>query len=207
MAPRPVTAVAHRGDPYHHRENTLASVRSALRKGADVVEVDVRLTLDGVPVLLHDRTLERLWRHPAPVTTLTFDELAEATDGGVPAFTEALEELRRHGGRARLLIDLTEARFAAPAVEAVREAGAAERVYYCGQLPAVRAVRELDQDAEIAMTWTTSLRPADALLAELSRAGSTSASAWPTGRPSPGPAPTVCWSPPGRRTGGTRCPA
>lgn len=64
MAPRPghrVTVVAHRGDPYVHRENTLPSVRSALHKGADVVEVDVRLTRDGVPVLLHDATLERLW--------------------------------------------------------------------------------------------------------------------------------------------------
>ena len=167
MAPRAVTAVAHRGDPYHYRENTLASVCSALRKGADVVEVDVRLTLDGVPVLLHDRTLERLWGHPAPVATLTSDELSEATGDGVPAFAEALEALLRHDGTARMLIDLTEAEFAAPAVAAVRAAGAAKRVYYCGQLSAMRAVREQDADAEIAMTWTTSLRPAGSLLADL----------------------------------------
>lgn len=56
-----VTAVAHRGDPYRFRENTLDSLRSGLDRGADAVEFDVRLTRDGVPVLLHDDTLERLW--------------------------------------------------------------------------------------------------------------------------------------------------
>ena len=51
---RTVTAVAHRGDPYRVRENTIDSLRSALQRGADAVEIDVRLTRDGVPVLLHD---------------------------------------------------------------------------------------------------------------------------------------------------------
>lgn len=167
MAPHPghrVTVVAHRGDPYVHRENTLPSVRSALRKGADVVEVDVRLTEDGVPVLLHDPTLERLWGHPAPVTSLTYDEVAEATGGGVPSFADALAELLRQPGPARMLIDLTEAPQAAAAIAAVREAGAADRVYYCGELAAMYQVRALEPSAEVAMTWTTSARPAGSLL-------------------------------------------
>jgi glycerophosphoryl diester phosphodiesterase len=167
MASRSVMAVAHRGDPHQHRENTLPSVRSALRKGADAVEVDVRLTLDGVPVLLHDRTLDRMWRHPAPVAALTWDELVKVTDGGVPTFADALQELLRHGGPARLMIDLPRAEFAAPAAQAVREAGAADRVYYCGAMSAMRVVRELDAGAEIAMTWTTSARPAESLLTDL----------------------------------------
>jgi glycerophosphoryl diester phosphodiesterase len=164
VAPRPVTVVAHRGDPYQYRENTLPSVRSALRKGADVVEVDVRLTEDGVPVLLHDPTLERLWGHPAPVVALTYDELSEATGGGVPPFADALAELLRHDGPARMLIDLTDPSQSAPAVAAVREAGAADRVYYCGATAAMHEVRALDPAAEVAMTWKTSARPADALL-------------------------------------------
>lgn len=167
MASRHVAAVAHRGDPYHHRENTLPSVRSALRKGADAVEVDVRLTADGVPVLLHDPTLERLWGHPEPVAGLTLDELFKATGGGVPTLAEALAELVRDDGPARLFVDLTRADQAAPAVAEVRAAGAAERVYYCGELVAMRAIRALDPEAEIAMTWKTSVRPADSLLAEL----------------------------------------
>jgi glycerophosphoryl diester phosphodiesterase len=167
VAARPghrVTVIAHRGDPYTHRENTLPSVRSALHKGADVVEVDVRLTRDGVPVLLHDPTLERLWGVVAPVASLAYDEVAEATGGGVPSFAAALAELPAGPDRARMLIDLTEADQAPAAVAAVRAAGAADRVYYCGKLAAMRQVRALEPAAEIAMTWTTSARPADALL-------------------------------------------
>jgi glycerophosphoryl diester phosphodiesterase len=51
--------VAHRGGAAEAPENTLAAVRRALAVGVDAVEVDVRLTADGVPVCLHDATLDR----------------------------------------------------------------------------------------------------------------------------------------------------
>lgn len=158
-----VLAVAHRGDPYVHRENTLPSVASALAKGADVVEVDVRLTRDGVPVLLHDATLERMWGADVPVASLTFDEVAELTGGGVPRLADALALLGEHPS-GRMLLDLTEAGEAAPALAAAEAAGLGERVYFCGELAAMREVRALDGDAEIAMTWKTSARPGPALL-------------------------------------------
>jgi glycerophosphoryl diester phosphodiesterase len=159
-------SVAHRGDPYHHRENTLASVRSALVKGADVVEVDVRITRDGVPVLLHDPTLERLWGSPEPVSGLTVAEISRLTGGAVPTLADALEELGRHPA-ARMLLDLTGLEQAGPSVAAVRAAGAGKRVYYCGELPAMVAVRVYDPDAEIAMTWKTSQRPPQSLVTDL----------------------------------------
>lgn len=155
--------VAHRGDPYVHRENTLPSVRSALLKGADAVEVDVRVTLDGVPVLLHDPSLERLWGHPLAVAGLTSDEVCRLTAGKVPTLEDALAELGRHA-HGRMLLDLTGTEQAAPALAAVRAAGAQERVYYCGGASAMRAVRDTDAGAEIALTWKTSARPAAALL-------------------------------------------
>lgn len=155
--------VAHRGDPYVHTENTLPSVRSALLKGADAVEVDVRVTLDGVPVLLHDTSLDRLWGHRHPVHTLTSDEVARLTGGRLPTLADALTELRRHA-HGRMLLDLTDAGQAAPALAAVRAAGAQERVYYCGEATAMRALRTSDRDAEIALTWKTSAWPAPALL-------------------------------------------
>jgi glycerophosphoryl diester phosphodiesterase len=52
--------VAHRGWAARYPENTLAAVRGALEAGAAAVEIDVQLSLDGVPHLFHDRTLERL---------------------------------------------------------------------------------------------------------------------------------------------------
>ncbi|MGW2518400.1 glycerophosphodiester phosphodiesterase [Streptomyces sp. NPDC001617] len=153
-----VTAVAHRGDPYRVRENTIGSLRSALDLGADAVEIDVRLTKDGVPVLLHDETLKRLWGHDRPLRSLSAAEVRGLTDGGVPTLVEALAAT--HG--SRLMIDLPGARTAREAgrvVDAVRAAGAQDRVYYCAGAEEMLAVRAADPSAEIALTRTT-LAPA-----------------------------------------------
>ncbi|WP_037872812.1 glycerophosphodiester phosphodiesterase [Streptomyces sp. NRRL S-37] len=162
-----VTAVAHRGDPYRVRENTLASLRSALHRGADAVEVDVRLTRDGVPVLLHDGTLKRLWGHDRPLSSLSWEEVRGVTDGGVPTLSDALAAT--DGGR--VMIDLPGepgVRAVRRVVDAVRERDAQDRVYYCAGAPAMLAVRAADPSAEIALTRTT-LAPARAGLLEAIR--------------------------------------
>lgn len=51
--------VAHRGDSFHAPENTLEAGRAARKAGAHGWEIDVQLTRDGVPVLLHDESLIR----------------------------------------------------------------------------------------------------------------------------------------------------
>lgn len=160
---RTVTAVAHRGDPYRARENTLGSLRSALQQGADAVEIDVRLTRDNVPVLLHDDTLKRLWELERPLRSLSSDELRGLTDGGVPTLVEALEAT----GDNRIMVDLPGEPDAAAVrriVDVIRECGAQERVYYCADAPAMLAVRAADPAAEIALTWTTLAPPRPALL-------------------------------------------
>ncbi|MDX3532391.1 glycerophosphodiester phosphodiesterase [Streptomyces sp. ID05-39B] len=159
-----VTAVAHRGDPYRVRENTLDSLRSALDQGADAVEIDVRLTRDGVPVLLHDETLKRLWERDRPLISLSAAEVRGLTEGGVPTLAEALAVTEG----SRVMLDLPgtrEVRTARRVVDAVREAGAADRVYYCAGATAMLAVRAADPAAEIAMTWTSLAPPRPVLLA------------------------------------------
>ncbi|MEV6406808.1 glycerophosphodiester phosphodiesterase [Streptomyces bobili] len=159
-----LTAVAHRGDPYRVRENTLDSLRSALAQGADAVEIDVRLTRDGVPVLLHDETLKRLWERDRPLLSLSAAEVRGLTEGGVPTLAEALAATEG----SRVMLDLPgtrEVRTARRVVDAVREAGAADRVYYCADATAMLAVRAADPSAEIAMTWTTLAPPRPVLLA------------------------------------------
>ncbi|MBZ4321744.1 glycerophosphodiester phosphodiesterase [Streptomyces huiliensis] len=158
---RAFQAVAHRGDPYVHRENTLPSIRSARRAGAAAVEIDVRLTRDGVPVLLHDATLRRLWGHDRALASVTADELRALTRGGVPTLREALKE----DGPGRLFVDLPDPSAAAAAVAEVHAAGAAGRVYYCGATESMREVRRADPEAEIALTRTTLNPPPAALLA------------------------------------------
>ncbi|WP_107082718.1 glycerophosphodiester phosphodiesterase [Streptomyces resistomycificus] len=159
-----LTAVAHRGDPYRVRENTLDSLRAALRLGADAVEIDVRLTRDGVPVLLHDETLKRLWGHDRPLRSLSADEVRGLTDGDVPTLAEALAATEG----SRVMLDLpgtSEVRAARRVVDVVRACGAEERAYYCADATAMLAVRAADPAAEIALTWTTLAPPRPALLA------------------------------------------
>ncbi|MFG3494565.1 glycerophosphodiester phosphodiesterase [Streptomyces sp. NPDC047928] len=162
-APRAVTVVGHRGDPYRVRENTLASLRSALARGADAVEIDVRVTADRVPVLLHDDTLKRLWRVDRRLGALTLADVRELTGPeGVPTLRDALLATDGH----RVMIDLPGADEAAvrAVVGTVRECGAADRVYYCSGAAAMLLVRAVDPAAEIALTWTTLAPPRRVLL-------------------------------------------
>ncbi|MEI7030775.1 glycerophosphodiester phosphodiesterase [Streptomyces pratensis] len=158
-----VTAVGHRGDPYLARENTLPSLRSALDRGADAVEIDVRVTRDGVPVLLHDATLERLWGHDLRVDRLEHRELTELTGGGVPTLRDALLATGAH----RVMVDLPGSTDASVRriVGTVRECGAGERAYYCAGADAMLRVRAADPSAEIALTWNTLAPPRPELLA------------------------------------------
>ncbi|MER5711491.1 glycerophosphodiester phosphodiesterase [Streptomyces sp. NPDC042898] len=159
---RPVTVVGHRGDPYRVRENTLPSIASAIEQGADAVEVDVRLTEDGVPVLLHDDTLKRLWGHDRPLSRLSYEQLRELTYDGVPTLREALITAGAH----RLMLDLPGGNedSVRKIVGTVRECGAGERVYYCAGSVAMLQVRAADPAAEIALTWTSLAPPRRVLL-------------------------------------------
>lgn len=159
---RTLTAVGHRGDPYRVRENTLASIRSAFARGADAVEIDVRLTRDGAAVLLHDETLQRLWGHDVRIDAVTAPQLGELTEGGVPTLREALMA----AGAGRVMIDLPGAtpETVRTVVGQVRECGARERAYYCAGPNTMLAVRAADPGAEIALTWTTLSPPRRVLI-------------------------------------------
>ena len=56
--PRPII-FAHRGDLAHAPENTLPAFQQAIQKGADGVELDVKLTADGHVIVIHDSTVDR----------------------------------------------------------------------------------------------------------------------------------------------------
>ncbi len=159
---RTLTAVGHRGDPYRVRENTLPSIRSAFDRGADAVEIDVRTTRDGVPVLLHDEDLQRLWGHDVRLEDVTAPQLRELTDGGIPTLREALAA----AGAGRVMVDLpgATAETVRTVVGQVRECGARDRTYYCAGPAAMLAVRAADPGAEIALTWTTLAPPRRVLI-------------------------------------------
>jgi len=159
-------ACAHRGDSGVLRENTLPAVRSALAKGAAVVEIDVRLTADGDVVVLHDPTLERLWGDPREIESVRTAELLALVepDHRPPLLAEVLPLFA--AGTSRLVIDMDAAHPAAPAHAVVAATGVV--VDWCGHLTAMRVLREIDADARIWLPWGQEEPPTAAHLAELS---------------------------------------
>lgn len=162
MTPR---ASAHRGDSYTFRENTLPAVRSAIAKGADVVEVDVRLTADGDVVVLHDPTLARLWLDPRPIAEVPTSDLAGfgGPDERPPLLAEVLPLFA--DAPSRLVIDMDDARFAAPAHAVATASGVV--VDWCGDLDGMRVLRSLDADARLWLPWRALRVPTAGEIAEL----------------------------------------
>ncbi|MBK7641543.1 MAG: glycerophosphodiester phosphodiesterase [Planctomycetes bacterium] len=70
------TLVAHRGLAARCPENTLPSLEQALQEGAEWIELDVQLSADLVPLLFHDRTLERMCGAPGAIHEHSSEELA-----------------------------------------------------------------------------------------------------------------------------------
>jgi len=134
-APPPVPQViAHRGASAEAPENTPAAFRRALAIGVDAVELDVHLSADGEPVVLHDPLLERTTDGRGPVGGLSLAELRRLDAGrwfGEPfagerilTLAEALDFLRG----VRVIVEVKNAPVAYPGIAArvaavIRESG------------------------------------------------------------------------------------
>ncbi|RKQ85856.1 glycerophosphoryl diester phosphodiesterase [Mycolicibacterium mucogenicum 261Sha1.1M5] len=106
--------ISHRGAAALAPENTLAAMRIAFDQGVDFVEADLHLTADGVPVLMHDPTVDRTTTGTGPVANLTLAQI-QGLDAGswfdgafagerVPTLEAFLDELAPTNSRA--LIEL-----------------------------------------------------------------------------------------------------
>lgn len=169
---------AHRGGAALRPENTTLAVTHGLSLGADGVEIDVHLSRDGIPVVIHDPTLDRTTNGRGPVVALTAADLAgldaawqfDAAHGypfrgqghGVPTLAEILALCRD----SRLIIEM---KFGTPAlseavVYLVRQAGLTGQVcigaFHQRPLDVVRQrAPELTTSAsrdEAAATWRRS---------------------------------------------------
>jgi len=113
--------IGHRGAMAYVPENTLASFREARKRGAPWVEIDVKLTADGVPVVMHDASLAR---------TMGIDRLVAETPraelpADVPTFEQAIDCFRELGLGCNVEIkpcEGREAETARVAVETLRRA-------------------------------------------------------------------------------------
>jgi len=111
----PPLIVGHRGTCIGAPECTLAALNYAVQVGAQVVEIDVRTSKDGVLFLLHDGTLDRTTNGTGPGNQRTMAELKQLDAGGwldekyrgerIPTLAEALTFCR---GKIDVLLDLKE---------------------------------------------------------------------------------------------------
>lgn len=68
---------AHRGFSGNYPENTMLAFKKAVDVGVDGIELDVQLTKDGIPVIIHDETLDRTTNGQGYVVDFTYDELSK----------------------------------------------------------------------------------------------------------------------------------
>ncbi len=140
---RPPLVIAHRGDSSRCPENTLAAFASAAAAGADGIELDVRLSSDGVVVVCHDATLARFGGGVRALGSRSCHELTHADVGSwfapryaherIPTLAAVLKrfprlvfiELKPPGGRGARV---QARRLVAAVVQVVARARAAARV-------------------------------------------------------------------------------
>jgi glycerophosphoryl diester phosphodiesterase len=121
---RPV--IGHRGACGLAPENTLQSFALALEQGADALEFDVRVSADGVPVVIHDSTLGRTCDRIEPVQSLSAQVIAEA-DAGYHFSTDAgiTWPFRARSVRVPTVAEVLDAFPATPLLIEVKEVAAA----------------------------------------------------------------------------------
>jgi glycerophosphoryl diester phosphodiesterase len=163
----PVIAIAHRGDPIAHRENTLPAFAAALAQGADMLELDLRRARDGAIVVLHDQSLLRLWELDASVGDLDLSEVARLGEGDVriPTLRQVLDTVPPE---VELMVDFTRREVVAGALDQALSAGALDRcLFVTGNVEALRLLRGLSGRARIGLTWTEGADPPLDVLREL----------------------------------------
>lgn len=154
----------HRGASAHAPENTLAAFRLAAEQGADGVELDCQLSADGIPVVIHDETLDRTTNGRGAVKDLTAAELSrlDAGDGEhVPTLEEVFAALADTG--CEVNVELKNSIEPYPGLEravldVVDAAGFADRVWFSSfHHYSMRLVRELDPRARVGFLYSESL--------------------------------------------------
>jgi glycerophosphoryl diester phosphodiesterase len=130
-----VLVVAHRAAHNNVPENSLEAIEQAVKLGVDIVEIDVRITSDSVPVIMHDGTVDRTTNGSGQVAIFSFKEIRKLklkySDGRLSeSIVPTLDEVLR-SAKGRVLVDidlkLTEIE---PVVEVVKAAGMTREVFF-----------------------------------------------------------------------------
>ena len=109
--------IAHRGASAYEPENTLRAFARAIQMGATMLELDIHLSRDGQPVVIHDAEVSRTTKGKGQVNDMTLKQIKELDAGKgerVPTLAEVIDLTR---GRAKLYIELKGQRTPGPVME------------------------------------------------------------------------------------------
>lgn len=143
--------IGHRGCNLEP-ENTLR----ALAKGmecADFVEVDVRMSKDGVPMIMHDRTLERTTNGKGMVKDFTLEQLKELDAGKgekIPTLREVLDLVRDRG----LLVEIKEAGSEEKICDTIKESGVRNLILVSFNPGSLRNAKEMLPDIKTGIIYS-----------------------------------------------------
>jgi glycerophosphoryl diester phosphodiesterase len=161
----PPLIIGHRGASAVAPENTMAAFREAIAVGADGIEFDVRLTRDGVPVVIHDSTLRRTGGLNQRVADLSSLEISKVDVGHwfapgfasetVPSLRELFTLFRSNSASLYLEMKCDSPAELRPLAEAccrmINEYSLKERVVIeCFQLAALEILKEIDSEIKTA---------------------------------------------------------
>ena len=144
-----LAVIAHRGNHVKVPENTLESVKAAIKSGADYVEIDLRTTKDGYLVIHHDATVDRMTNGTGNVKDLTLAEIQQLKVADknkptkktyrVPTFAEILKAAK---GKINIYLDFKDADVT-ETYKQIREAGMEKQVVvYVNKIPQYKEWRK-----------------------------------------------------------------
>ena len=144
-----LAVIAHRGNHVKVPENTLESVKAAIKSGADYVEIDLRTTKDGYLVIHHDATVDRMTNGTGNVKDLTLAEIQQLKVADknkptkktyrVPTFAEILKAAK---GKINIYLDFKDADVT-ETYKQIQEAGMEKQVVvYINKIPQYKEWRK-----------------------------------------------------------------
>jgi glycerophosphoryl diester phosphodiesterase len=152
-----IIGLAHRGYPKKVAENTIPSFQAALDLQFSHLELDVQLSKDGVPVVIHDTTVNRTTNGKGRVIDMTFSELRQLNAGGGAQIPTLEEVLLLAKGRAKVDIEFKQSGDLYPGLEkrvleVIRECDVQDQVFITSfDHYSIMRARELSSDIELGL--------------------------------------------------------
>ena len=165
----PFTIIAHRGASAYYPENTIASFKGAIAMGANMVELDVQMTLDGEVVVFHDEEIKRCTNGRGRIADYALVSLKKLDAGSwfdkkfrgaeVPLLTEVLNLCKDKVAvnieiKTEAVKEVIQGGIEEKCLQIVNQIGMREHVVYSSFSPlALRHLRQLDSKAPIAVLF------------------------------------------------------